>query len=83
MPLPLGKVPNTKIHDDPTIDSIWHRWFERLLDHLTLPDQGLGTVESVDITGGQLLTFTGGPITTSGSLTPQTGSILAFAAAHG
>ena len=44
---------------------------------------GAGTVTSVDAAGSDILTFTGGPVTTAGTLTAQTGSILAFAAAHG
>lgn len=49
----------------------------------TLSASGSGGVTSVDASGSELLTFSGGPITTTGTLVAQTGSLLAFSAAHG
>ena len=44
---------------------------------------GSGSVTSINVAGSDILTFSGGPVTSTGTITAQTGSILAFAAAHG
>lgn len=65
---PLTPVPNTPLADDPTRDGIWKRWLEQFLARV-LP-LGVGTVTSVDVSGGTTgLSTSGGPITTSGTIT--------------
>ena len=72
---PLPPVPNTPISDDPTRDSIWKRYLEQLFNRV-IP-LGPGTVTSVNVSGGTTgLTTSGGPITTSGTIT-LTGTLIA------
>jgi hypothetical protein len=70
MPLPiLQPPPNTPLLPDPDRDSIWKRWFFQLWR--LVKDGALGgTVTSVNVSGGTTgLTTSGGPITTSGTIT--------------
>lgn len=82
MALSNVRPPNTPLLPDATRDSIWRRWFEELSRRIN-DSGGSGTVTSINVAGSDILTFSGGPVTSSGTVTAQTGSILAFAAAHG
>ena len=49
---------------------IWLDWFLRLAENLGAAGAGSGSVTSVNASGGATgLTFTGGPVTTTGTLT--------------
>jgi len=62
------EAPRAPISDDPTRDSIWKRYLEQLFNRI-IP-LGTGTVTSVNVSGGTTgLTTSGGPITTSGTIT--------------
>lgn len=65
---PLPPVPNTRLVDDPTRDSIWKRYLEQLFNRI-IP-LGTGTVTSINVSSvASGLTFTGGPVSTAGTIT--------------
>ena len=64
---PLPPVPNTRLVDDPTRDSIWKRYLEQLFNRI-IP-LGTGTVTSINVSSvASGLTFTGGPVSTAGTI---------------
>lgn len=66
---PFNPPPNTPLLPDPQRDSVWRRWFEQLWRRIQTGALG-GTVTSVAVSGGTTgLTTSGGPITTSGTIT--------------
>lgn len=70
MALAFPPPPNTPINPDPTNDAIWHRWLERVWQYLKAPGNGIGTVQSVNVSGGSTgLSASGGPVTTTGTIT--------------
>ncbi len=61
-------VPNTKLVDDPTRDSVWRRWLEELANRIS--PLGTGTVTSVGLSlPTDVFNVTGSPVTSSGTLT--------------
>lgn len=61
-------VPNMRLLEEPERDAIFRRWLEQLEQRIT--PLNTGSVTSVNISGGTTgLTFSGGPVSTAGTIT--------------